>query len=89
MSNVWGLDVEGVRTLGRTLDTEAEAIETTITRLTTALSNTQWSGPDATAFRSEWESTHVRSLRNASQALRTTAQAARTNAQAQESTSQN
>ena len=88
MANIWGLDVQQVRELGTNLDREADSIDAILSKLTGVLNNTQWSGPDATQFRSDWSGAHSASLRKVGQALRDTAQQARTNAQAQEQTSQ-
>jgi len=89
MANVWGLDVQQVRDLATNLDREADSIDQTLSKLTGVLNNTQWTGPDATQFRNEWQSSHVSALRRVGQALRDTAQLARGNAAAQEQTSQN
>lgn len=88
MSNVWGLDVQQVRDLATNLDREADAIDQTLSRLTGILNNTQWTGPDATQFRNDWQGNHSNALRKVGAALREVAQAARANANAQEQTSQ-
>lgn len=88
MAQVWGLDVEQVRTLAREMDREAESIDQTLSRLTGTLGNTQWTGPDATQFRDEWQGAHATALRKVAAALRETAQMARANADAQERASQ-
>ena len=88
MSNVWGLDVQQVRDLGTNLDREADSIDQILSKLTSVLGQTQWTGPDATQFRNDWSSSHSAALRKVGQALRDTAQLARTNANAQEQTSQ-
>ena len=88
MSNVWGLDVQQVRDLGTNLDREADSIDQILSKLTAVLNNTQWTGPDATQFRNDWQGAHSTALRRVGQALRDTAQMARTNAAAQEQTSQ-
>jgi uncharacterized protein YukE len=87
MANVWGLDVEAVRTLGAQLDREAETIETLLKNLSTTLLNTPWSGPDSVQFRNAWDQQHSTQLRNVAQALRDTAGLARQNAQEQENIS--
>lgn len=87
MSNVWGLDVDQVRRLSSELNTEASTLAGIVAKLTSMLSSTQWSGPDAERFRSDWESVHARALRQAETALRDTAEAARRNADQQESAS--
>ncbi|MBU1250727.1 MAG: hypothetical protein KJ659_11250 [Actinobacteria bacterium] len=88
MAQVWGLDVEQVRGLAREMDREADGIDQTLSRLTGALGNTQWTGPDATQFRDEWQGAHSNALRKVAGALRDTAQMARANADAQERASQ-
>lgn len=87
MSNVWGLDVDQVRRLSSELNSEAGALAGIISKLTALLSNTQWSGPDAERFRSDWEQVHARALRQAETALRETSEAARRNADQQENAS--
>jgi uncharacterized protein YukE len=88
MANVWGLDVQQVRDLATNLDREADSIDQILSKLTGILNNTQWTGPDATQFRNDWQGSHTTALRKVGQALRDTAQLARTNATAQEQTSQ-
>lgn len=87
MAQVWGLDVEQVRVLARDMDNAAGDLQGIIQRLTSTLGNTQWSGPDAERFRSDWQSTHAVALMRAKEALELTAQTARTNASTQETTS--
>ena len=88
MANVWGLDVQQVRELATNLDREADSIDQILSKLTGVLNNTQWTGPDATTFRNDWQGAHSTALRKVGQALRDVAQAARTNAAAQEQVSQ-
>jgi uncharacterized protein YukE len=87
MSNMYGLDVQAVRTLGSQLNSEADALDSTLRKLTTALEQTQWVGPDATKFRNEWQSQHSVALRNVIEALRATSNSAKQNADAQEQVS--
>ncbi len=84
MSNMYGLDVQAVRTLGSQLNTEADALDGTLRKLTAALEQTQWVGPDATKFRNEWQGQHTVALRNVIEALRATSGSAKSNADAQE-----
>ncbi|MGC0369911.1 WXG100 family type VII secretion target [Microbacterium sp. SLBN-111] len=84
---VWGLDVEQVRALSSQLNNKAGDIESILSQLTSALSQTQWEGPDANQFRSDWSGPHTASLRNVVQALRDAATKAQQNAAAQEQTS--
>ena len=87
MAQVWGLDVEQVRSLAREMDIASGDLQNIISKLTNVLGNTQWSGPDAERFRNDWQSTHAQSLMRAKAALEETAGAARNNAAAQESAS--
>lgn len=87
MANIWGLDVEQVRSLGTSLDREADGIDAIQSKLTGLLNNTQWSGPDATTFRNDWQSAHSTALRKVAEALRQVADAARKNATDQETAS--
>lgn len=89
MANIWGLDVQQVRDLATNLDREADSIDQILSKLTGILNNTQWTGPDATQFRNDWQGSHTTSLRKVGQALRDTAQHARANAMSQEQASQN
>lgn len=82
-----GMDVEQVRGLATQLVTKAEEIEQISTALSTSLGSTQWEGSDATAFRSDWESTYRTQLANVAGALRDAATIANTNASQQETTS--
>ena len=84
---VWGLDVQQVRTLSTQLNQKAEEIEGILSTLTNTLGGTQWEGPDATAFRNEWSSTHTHSLRTVITALRDASSKASQNAAAQENVS--
>ena len=84
---VWGLDVQQVRALSSQLNNKAQDIDSILSQLTNALSQTQWDGPDATQFRGDWSGQHTSALRQVSQALRDAAQKASQNASAQEQTS--
>jgi len=84
---VWGLDVQQVRQLSSQLNQKASDIDSILSTLTNALSNTQWEGPDATQFRSDWSGQHTAALRQVGQALRDAANKASQNASAQEQTS--
>lgn len=86
---VWGLDVQQVRQLSTQLNQKAEEIQSALNTLTTTLGNTQWEGPDATAFRNDWSGSHTAALRQVIQALRDASTKAAQNASAQEQTSNN
>ncbi len=87
MSQMWGMDIQGVRMMATQLDSKAEEIEAIISTLTATLEGTQWVGQDATRFRSDWSGQHTSQLRTVAQALRTTANQARSDAGQQESAS--
>lgn len=87
MSQFVGMEVEAVRQLARTLQQKAEEINQISATLTQQLGSTQWVGPDATQFRSDWSSTYVTNLRNVSEALIQANQNCLSNAQQQESAS--
>ena len=84
---VWGLDVEQVRQLSSQLSQRASDIEGVLSTLTTTLNSTDWTGPDATGFRSDWSGQHSTALKQVISALREASQKANQNAQAQEQTS--
>jgi len=86
---VWGLDVEQVRQLGTQLQNKAGELEGTLSQLTTLLNNTQWEGPDAQAFRADWQGQHTAALKNVINALNDAGRKAQSNAAAQEQTSGN
>ncbi len=86
---VWGLDVQQVRQLSSQLSQKAEEIQSALTTLTSMLANTQWEGPDATAFRNDWSGQHTSALKQVIQALQDASNKASQNASAQEQTSNN
>lgn len=82
-----GMDIEAVRQLATQMDSKASSIDSIANTLNSLLGNTEWVGSDATNFRSDWNSIHMASLRNVSQALKDAATAARNNATEQENAS--
>ncbi|TFD46348.1 hypothetical protein E3T55_17195 [Cryobacterium frigoriphilum] len=84
---VWGLDVEQVRQLSSQLSQKAGDIEGVLSTLSSTLNSTDWTGPDATGFRSDWSGQHTTALKQVIAALRDASQKANQNAQAQESAS--
>ena len=84
---VWGLDVQQVRQLSTQLQAKAGDIEGVLNQLTSLLNNTQWTGPDAEAFRADWQGQHTAALRNVANALNEAGRKAQQNAAAQEQTS--
>ncbi|GAA3201602.1 WXG100 family type VII secretion target [Microbacterium terregens] len=84
---VWGLDVQQVRQLSQQLNAKASDIQQVLSQLTSQLNSTQWTGPDAEQFRSDWSGQHTAALKQVIAALQEAAQKASANASAQESTS--
>jgi uncharacterized protein YukE len=85
--NVFGLDVEAVRSLANTLRTQAEGVRQVVTTITSQMSQTQWNGPDASQFQEEWDGTHAAKLQEIAAALEAYGTTADNNANTQESTS--
>ncbi|MGI5189413.1 WXG100 family type VII secretion target [Promicromonospora sp. CA-289599] len=85
--NVFGLDVEAVRSLANTLRTQAEGVRQVVTTITSQMSQTQWNGQDATQFQEEWDGTHAAKLNEIAAALEQYGTTADNNANTQESTS--
>ncbi len=85
--NVFGLDVEAVRSLANTLRTQAEQVRTVVTTITSQMDQTDWNGSDATQFQEEWQGTHSAKLNEIAAALEQYGTTADNNAQMQEETS--
>ncbi|HHV21701.1 MAG TPA: hypothetical protein GXZ30_09265 [Propionibacterium sp.] len=86
-TNFFGMNIEAVEQFAQQLGQKAQEIDTLAQQLNQALSTTEWVGPDATSFRNDWQSTHMTSLRNVSQALRDAQTKANRNANEQRNTS--
>lgn len=84
---VWGLDVQQVRALSGQLNQKASDIQSILSSLTNALANTEWTGPDATAFRNDWSGQHTAALKQVVNALQEAAKVASSNASDQENIS--
>ncbi|MFD6134480.1 WXG100 family type VII secretion target [Isoptericola sp. NPDC056618] len=85
--NVFGLDVEAVRSLANVLREQAEQVRTTVTTITSQMGQTEWNGPDAVQFQEEWDGTHSAKLNEIASALDGYATTADNNASQQEDTS--
>lgn len=83
----WGANVEELNSLGVELTNKAGDIRTILGQLNGKLNQTNWSGPDAERFRSEWTSQHVSALNKVIGALETAGGDAKKNAAAQSQTS--
>ena len=84
---LYGMDVTEVRTLSTQLQTASSDIHTLVARLTSALTGTNWLGPDRSKFESDWQSHHVMALNNVASALQDASTLASQNAQQQEDAS--
>ena len=84
---MWGLDLEQVERLAVKMEEDAGTIEGINSALTSMLGGTEWQGPDAERFRSDWETQFSKMLRDVVEALGIAARTARTNAQEQEQAS--
>ncbi|GAA1975100.1 hypothetical protein GCM10009718_08990 [Isoptericola halotolerans] len=85
--NVFGLDIEAVRSLAGVLRDQAEVVRTSVTTITNQMSQTEWNGPDAVQFQDEWDGTHAAKLNEIAAALDGYATTADNNATQQENTS--
>jgi uncharacterized protein YukE len=85
--NVFGLDIEAVRSLAGVLRDQAEVIRTSVTTITSQMGQTEWNGPDAVQFQEEWDGTHAVKLQEIASALDGYATTADSNANQQEDTS--
>lgn len=84
---VWGANIEQLRTLGKKMQKGADVLNDQRTTLSSSLNSTQWIGPDAEKFRTEWDSTHAPALSNAAHALSVAGTNAARNANEQEQAS--
>lgn len=84
---IWGADIQQLRALGAQLNSKAGEIDGILSNLTNLLNNTQWQGPDATRFHTEWTGQHTAALRQVASALRDAASKAQQNAAQQEQAS--
>jgi len=84
---MWGLNVEQVKNFATQLDQKAGEIDKIQSTLTSTLQSTEWTGPDAQRFRTDWDGKYSKALRLVSDALKETAQQSRKHAQEQEAAS--
>lgn len=83
-----GMNIEQVRQMAGQMEQAAGEIEGITSKLTSVLDGTEWQGPDAEAFRGEWQGTHCTTLRQLQDRLREVANQAKQNAMQQEQASQ-
>ncbi|AEF36820.1 MULTISPECIES: WXG100 family type VII secretion target [Mycolicibacter] len=82
-----GADTEQLRGLASKLNSESSTIKGIVSQLTSAVSSVNWQGPDATRFKEDWNSNHVKALNTVAEALSAAATAANKNASEQDSAS--
>ncbi|WP_104139347.1 WXG100 family type VII secretion target [Arthrobacter sp. ZGTC131] len=83
----WGADTDQLKTLSTKLQQGSAEIEKQKSALSSALIGTEWKGPDADRFRSDWESQHAANLAKIAQALEEASRQVSQNAQQQEDAS--
>ena len=66
---IWGADIAQLKNLGTKLQAGSTEIEKQKSLLTKVLEGTDWKGPDADKFRSEWHGQHAAALAKVAQAL--------------------
>ncbi|HEY8701981.1 MAG TPA: hypothetical protein VIM08_13655 [Arthrobacter sp.] len=84
---IWGADVQQLKDLGSKLQAGASEIENQKSALNKALHSTDWKGPDADKFRTDWDSNHMTQLSRVADALKEASQKAKQNADQQDQTS--
>ncbi len=82
-----GLDPEQMKTLSNLMKSKASEIDTIVSTIGGKVTGTWWKGKDADKFRSDWSSTHSKSLKNAASALKEVSQLVDRNRQQQETAS--
>lgn len=87
MSSFLGMDISAVRSMAGHLMAKADELDSFALTLSAQLDSTQWVGPDATAFRGDWNGTYRAQLAAISNALRDAANRATSNANQQEQAS--
>ncbi|MBT2522260.1 hypothetical protein [Arthrobacter sp. ISL-28] len=84
---IWGADIAQLKNLGTKLQAGSSEIEKQKSMLTKILQGTDWKGPDADKFRSEWNGQHAAALAKVAQALEEAGKQASRNATQQEEAS--
>jgi hypothetical protein len=84
---IWGADIAQLKNLGTKLQAGSNEIEKQKSLLTKVLEGTDWKGPDAEKFRSEWHGQHAAALAKVAQALDEAGKQATRNASQQEEAS--
>ncbi|MBB6405470.1 WXG100 family type VII secretion target [Arthrobacter sp. AZCC_0090] len=84
---IWGADIAQLKNLGSKLQAGSTEIENQRNTLNKVLAGTDWKGPDADKFRSEWQGQHMTALNKVAQALQEAGKKATQNASEQEQAS--
>lgn len=87
MAGMYGADIAQLRTLAAQFDRAADQLDSHRVSVGGAIRVSAWQGPDAGAFRHQWDSAHAGRMAAAAGSLRTNAQLLRANAEDQERTS--
>lgn len=82
-----GMDVEEVKAFAKLATAKARELELISTRLKGLLAGVDWTGPDATKFKEEWNTTHTKNLKEIADGLEKVAKSATANANQQQATS--
>lgn len=88
-NNFFGMNIEEVKGVAGSLDTQAKKINEILEKLTRTLSSTPWSGPDRDRFVEEWSNIHVKAIKKAAEDVQKTVTKVRADISLQEHTSQN
>ncbi|PQE00381.1 hypothetical protein CYL16_12230 [Mycobacterium sp. EPG1] len=82
-----GADVDQLRLLSRTFDQSAERLEAMAVEVTSRLTSTAWSGPDADRYRAQWQGESLALVRSVAGALRSAVSVLERNAAEQDNAS--
>ena len=83
--NLWGADVEQLRTLAKQFGTTADLLLQQSTQLSSQINNTpSWKGRDAEHFRSDWNGNHRALLQTTAARLKQESKLLLTNADEQD-----
>jgi len=82
-----GADIEQMQQLEATLRQQAEALQNIMSTIKTKVYATEWRGPDAEAFKSQWDSVHTQSMNKVVNELQTVANTVKSNWQQQQQVS--
>ena len=84
----YGADIEQMQQLEQTLRQQAEALQNIMSTIRSRVQATDWRGPDADRFRSQWDTTHTQNLNRVVSELQQVADTVRSNWMQQQQVSQ-